>query len=178
MTLNSYNLATLCPITPMLENQLDGPFSYNFMEELAAKIEEDPTKSMRSLAEEMNVDPKMIKTAMDDLSLKSYIWRQQQLLTAAVEVKRLEQSKRLLTWVKHHGSIVCIFSDKMWAVDQARNARNDQYLATSVDVVPPINYTMFPFGAMMLGIVASDSNRMPPHWFPRGLKVETSRRMW
>ncbi len=46
-------------------------------------------------------------------------------------------------------------------------------LAYYVDEVPPINTTKHPQSAMMLGVVASDGKRMPPYWFPKGLKVGT-----
>ena len=60
---------------------------------------------------------------------------------------------------------------KNWTVDQTRNARNDRFLAYHVENVPPINATKHPASAMMLGVVASDGKRMPPFWFPKGLRV-------
>lgn len=46
-----------------------------------------------------------------------------------------------------------------------------RFLAYCVDEVPPINSSKHPASAMMLGVVASDGKRMPPFWFPNGLKI-------
>ena len=49
----------------------------------------------------------------------------------------LERSKLLLTWIKHHGSTVRLFSDKKnFTVDIAYNRRNDRFLASSSSEVP------------------------------------------
>ncbi len=67
-------------------------------------------------------------------------------------------------------STVLVFSSKKnWMVDQAKNVRNDRYLAYNVDEVPVINQYLA--SAIMLGIVASSSRRMPPYWFLKGLKI-------
>lgn len=72
--------------------------------------------------------------------------------------------------MKHHPSTICIFSDKKtWTVNQTRNSRNDQYLASCVEEVPPINTTKHLASVMMLGDVGSDGQRMPcPHSDSRG----------
>jgi len=138
----------------------------NFLERLKELIDEDPTKFLRNLAD-LGCSQTMIVTAVGDLGTKSYVCQCRQLLTSATKVKRVEKSKKLTMWLKHHGSTVQIFSDKkIWRVDQARNSLNDRYLAYGVDEVPPINTTKFPASAMMLDVVASDGKRTPPIWFP------------
>ena len=42
-----------------------------------------------------------------------------------------------------------------------------------MEEVPPIHVTKHPQSAMMLGVVASDGKRMPPHWFEKGLRLGT-----
>ncbi len=146
----------------------------DFMARLKELIEADPTKSMRSLASDLGCSAATIHSTVRELGMKSYVRRRRQLLTGAMKEKRLDRSKKLITWLKHHGSTVRIFSDKkIWTVDQARNSRNDRFLAFSVDKVPPIHQTKFPAGAMMLGVIASDGKRLPPIWFPKGTKVGT-----
>ncbi len=67
-----------------------------------------------------------------------------------------------------HASTVQIFSDKkLWTVDQARNIPNDRLLATGIDNVPLILCQKHPASAMMLGVISSDGNRVPPFWFPQ-----------
>ncbi len=59
----------------------------------------------------------------------------------------------------------------MFTVNQVRNSRTDRYFAESPLSVPPVNQTKHPAGAMMLGVVASDGKKIPPYWFPCGLKI-------
>ena len=37
----------------------------------------------------------------------------------------------------------------------------------------PVMRTKHPQGVMMLGVVASDGKKMPPYFFPQGLKINT-----
>ena len=136
---------------------------------------ENPTKSIRKIAKEVNVSKTTIRIHLKTLGLSSYVRRHRQLLSNAAKVKRVERSKKLLGKLKKSTpSQVRIFSDeKNWTVDQARNARNDRYIAHSPKEVPVINRTKYPASAMMLGVVGSDGKRMPPFWFPKGLRVGT-----
>ena len=151
--------------------------SDEFLTRLKAEIEANPTISMRKLSKMFEVSKTTIMTAVKaDLGAFSYVRRRRQLLTEKVRGLRVEKGKKLLWWMKKNdGSIVRIFSDKkLWTVDQKRNARNDRWLAYCVEEVPPINQTKHPASAMMLGAVASDGKKMPPHWFPKGLRIDTT----
>ncbi len=140
-----------------------------FMGDLTNAIEASPMTSMRKHAKNFRVDPKTIRKAVKDLGAFSYVRRRRQLLTGTMKETRVIKGKRLLSWMKNHPSTVRIFSDKkLWTVDQARNSRNDRYLAYCIDQVPPINTSKHPASCMMLGVVASDSKRMDPYWFPKG----------
>ena len=144
-----------------------------FLAGLACKIEADPTRSMRKTAKDLNVSEGTIRNAVGLLGLHSYVRRRRQLLSAATKERRVERGKVLINWLKKKSpSTVLVFSDKKnWTVDQARNAQNDRFLAFRVEDVPPVNQTKHPASAMMLGVVASDGKRMPPFWFPKGLRV-------
>ncbi|QQP55180.1 Transposable element tcb2 transposase, partial [Caligus rogercresseyi] len=127
---------------------------------------------MRKQAKNLGVSKDTIRNAVQDLGLVSYVRRRRQLLSDASKETRGIKGKKLLTWMKHNGSTVWIFSDKkLWTVDQVLNSRNDRYLAYCIEEVPSINTTKHPASAMMLGVVSSDGNRMPPFWFPKGLKI-------
>ncbi len=105
---------------------------------VAATIEADPTTSVNQMARKLNVSVSTVKKRVDELGFKSYVRRHRQLLSEASQRSRMERGQKLITWLKHHPSTVQIFSDKkMWTVDQARNAQNDRYLATSPSEVPP-----------------------------------------
>ncbi len=146
----------------------------DFLTGVACEIEASPTSSMRNMAKTLGVDEKTIRTSVKNLGAVSYVRRKRQLLTEAIKIRRVEKGKKLLSWMKSNSSIIRIFSDKKnWTVGQTRNSRNDRYLAYCVEEVPPINVTKHPQSAMMLGVVASDGKRMPPYWFPKGLRVGT-----
>jgi len=142
---------------------------------LACEIEASPTTSMRQMAKNLDVSARTIRRAVKDLGAFSYVRRRRQLLSDALKARRLDKGTKLLNWLKSQPrSTIRIFSDKKnWTVDQKRNARNDRFLAYHVEDVPPIMETKHPASAMMLGVVASDGKRMPPHWFPCGLRVGT-----
>ncbi len=109
-------------------------------EAVAAAVKADPTKPMLAMARELNVAFRTVKDKVKDLSLKSYVCQHCQLHSEALKKSRLDRGKKLITWLKHHPSTVRIFSNKkMWTVDQARNAQNNQFLARSPSEVPPIN---------------------------------------
>ena len=146
-----------------------------FLADLSNTIEADPSTSMRKLAKKAGVSEGTIRNSVVDLELTSYVRRRRQLLTKTTKKTRVAKGKKLLARCKKEGpSTVRIFSDKkLWTVDQARNARNDRWLAYHVEDVPPINVTKHPASAMMLGVVSSDGKRMPPYWFPKGLKIGT-----
>ena len=99
---------------------------------------------MRKMAKELNVSECTIRNGVKDLGACSYVRRRRQLLTAKSKMARVERGKKLINWLKKKRlSTVLFFSDKKnWTVDQAKNSRNDRYLAYNVDQVPPVNQTM------------------------------------
>ncbi|QQP57757.1 Transposable element tcb2 transposase [Caligus rogercresseyi] len=80
----------------------------------------------------------------------SYARRKRQLLSASAKNSRVECGQQLINWLKKKpSSTILVFSDKKhWTVDQSRNARNDR-------------------------VVVTDGKRMPPYWFPKGLRLGT-----
>ncbi len=92
----------------------------DFIDVLKTKIAKDPTTSIRKKAAELKVDPETVRTALhDDLSLKSYTRTPRHtLLTECMKTRRLERCKKVLRYIKNHGSTVKIFSDeKIFTVD-------------------------------------------------------------
>ncbi|QQP53735.1 Putative transposable element [Caligus rogercresseyi] len=61
----------------------------------------------------------------------------------------------------------------MFTVDQAFNRRNDRVVVPKDEEAPPVMTTKHPAGVMVLGVVGSDGQKMPPHFFPCGLKINT-----
>eukprot|EP00106_Octopus_bimaculoides_P014596 XP_014782038.1 PREDICTED: uncharacterized protein LOC106877607 [Octopus bimaculoides] len=101
-----------------------------FLKALKSKILKDPTKSMRKMAIELEVDNKTIRNAVKyDLRLESYTRTPKHLLTTAMKENRLERCKKIITWFKKKSSIVTIFSDeKIFTVDAVLNRRNDRFI--------------------------------------------------
>lgn len=52
-------------------------------------------------------------------------------------------------------------------VDGHRNRQNDRYVASSPDEVKPMFRSKNPQSAMALGVVGSDGQAMPLHWFEK-----------
>ena len=83
--------------------------------------------------------------------------------------------------MKNQKSTVRIFSDeKLWTVNLSRNVRIDRFITFSPSEVHHIHTTKYPASAMMLDtsnypassmVVGSDGKRIPPYWFPQGLKT-------
>jgi hypothetical protein len=145
----------------------------DFVNALKTKIAKDPTTSMRKIAAELKVDPKTIRTAVhDDLGLKSYTRTPRHLLTESMKARRLERCKKVLRYIKNHGSTVKIFSDeKIFTVDAVLNRRNDRYLAKSTVDVKGTFRTKHPAQVMVFGVVASDGKKMPTFFYKPGEKV-------
>jgi hypothetical protein len=88
----------------------------------------------------------------------------------------LEKSKKLLAKIKHPSvpNKLIFFSDeKNFTQDQKINRRNNRWLCSDPSEVPIIMSTKFPANVMVLGIVSNEGDVMPPHFFPKGLKVNT-----
>lgn len=145
----------------------------HFLDVLQAKIKQDPTLSMRKMANQLNVNPNTIKTAVNtDLGLKSFARTPRHLLNAALKSKRLTRCKKVLHYLKTHAGTVTIFSDeKIFTVDAVVNRRNDRYLAKSIEDVKGTFRTKHPAQIMVLGVVASDGKKMPPYFFKPGERV-------
>ncbi len=145
----------------------------DFLTELSDKIADNPTRSMRKLALDLDMSKMTICKAVGILGLHSYVCRKQQLLTAKSKEARVIKGKKLISTLKKKSpSTVLVFLDKKnWTVDQTRNARNDHFITFPIDDVPPITKTKHPASAMVLGVMASDGKRMPPFWFPKDLRA-------
>ncbi|QQP40763.1 Uncharacterized protein FKW44_014916 [Caligus rogercresseyi] len=134
--------------------------SGEFLNLLQENIKKDPTKSMRKMAAERNVALITVTRAVHEvLGLKSFVRTPRHLLAATM---------------KHNGDTVKIYSDKkIFTVDAVLNRRNDRFLAETRGQVEGYYRTKHPAQVMVLGIVASDGNKMPPHFFRPNEKVNS-----
>ncbi|QQP39799.1 Transposable element tcb1 transposase, partial [Caligus rogercresseyi] len=60
--------------------------------------------------------------------------------------------------------------------DKNSNRQNDRWICQIVDEVPVVKHTKFPSSVMVLGVISSEGDVMPlpPHFFEKGLKVNTA----
>ncbi|QQP35714.1 Uncharacterized protein FKW44_024007, partial [Caligus rogercresseyi] len=130
-------------------------------------IKKDPTKSMRKMAAERNVALITVTRAVHEvLGLKSFVRTPRHL--------KVRENQKVLNFFKHNGDTVKIYSDKkIFTVDAGLNRRNDRFLAETRGQVEGYYRTKHPAEVMVLGIVASDGNKMPPHFFRPNEKVNS-----
>ena len=100
----------------------------DFVKKVEAIININLSKSMRSMAAELEVDKRTIQQCADeDLPCKSYRMQTGQLLTQATKDRRLLNSAKLLNKLKHpkESNMLWFFSDeKNFCQDQAHNRQN------------------------------------------------------
>ena len=122
----------------------------------------------------MNINKSTIsRTVAKDLNMKSYCLRKCHLLTAALMEQRLIKGTALLKELKH-GSFchVRFFSDeKKFIQDKLHNQQNDRFITDDPEKVTIVMSTKFLTSVMVLGIMLSDGDVMPPYFFLEALRV-------
>ncbi len=119
------------------------------MEEIEQKFSDSPTMSMRKMVRDMDMSHLMMVEAVKDLGMVSRVRPLRHLLTQQQKEKSqhgrvAERYTSMLTWLKHHGATVKIFSEKtMFTVDQFFNHRNDRRVGpVGAEAVPvPVQCT-------------------------------------
>ncbi|UYV71114.1 hypothetical protein LAZ67_8001791, partial [Cordylochernes scorpioides] len=145
-----------------------------FVKNVKEKIDGNPGKSMRAIAKEMDVGSMtIVRTIREDLGLKSYALRKGQLLTENMKNNRKGKAAALLNNLKHDSfGMLRFFSDeKNFDVDQKVNPRNDRWICKDRSEIPVVMHTKFPASVMVLGVISSEGDVMPPHFFEKGLRM-------
>ncbi|UYV82067.1 hypothetical protein LAZ67_21000652 [Cordylochernes scorpioides] len=145
-----------------------------FVKNVKEKIDGNPGKSMRAIAKEMDVGSMtIVRTIHEDLGLKSYALRKGQLLTENMKNNRKGKAAALLNNLKHDSfGMLRFFSDeKNFDVDQKVNPRNDRWICKDPSEIPVVMHTKFPASVMVLGVISSEGDVMPPHFFEKGLRM-------
>ncbi|UYV64486.1 hypothetical protein LAZ67_3000928, partial [Cordylochernes scorpioides] len=145
-----------------------------FVKNVKEKIDGNPGKSMRAIAKEMDVGSMtIVRTIHEDLGLKSYALRKGQLLTENMKNNRKGKAAALLNNLKHDSfGMLRFFSDeKNFDVDQKVNPRNDRWICKDPSEIPVVMHTKFPASVMVLGVISSEGDLMPPHFFEKGLRM-------
>lgn len=146
-----------------------------FVARVQEMVDSDPGKSMNKLSKELGVGYGTIfRIINEDLRYRSYILKRGQFMNAAMRERRLVKAKKLLNKVKHpdKDDLLRFFSDeKNFDQDQKANRRNDRWLCKDPDDVPRVMHTKFPATIMILGVISSEGDVMPPYFFERGTKL-------
>ena len=122
----------------------------------------------------MNVNKSTIfRTVAKDLNMKSYCLRKRHLFTAALMKRRLIKGTALLNELKHglSGHVIFFSKEKKFIQDKLHNRQNDRFITDDPEEVPIVMSTKFPTSVMVLDVVSSDGDAMPPYFFPEGLRV-------
>ena len=172
-------------VTPERKKRDSGPGRKRtpaFLQQLRALIEEDPMKSLRQLARELDVSPFLVRQAVhEDLRFKSYVIRVRQLLTDRMKAKRLMIGKQLLSSLKREASgLVRVFSDeKVFTIDRKTNRlKRGGCLCRYPGEVPVAMKTKLSACVMVLGVVTSNGDVTPPHFFEQNEKVRPEVYLW
>ncbi|UYV83395.1 hypothetical protein LAZ67_23000870 [Cordylochernes scorpioides] len=104
---------------------------------------------------------------------RSYALRKGQLLTENMKNNRKGKAAALLNNLKHDSfGMLRFFSDENnFDVDQKVNPRNDRWICKDPSEIPVVMHTKFPASVMVLGVISSEGDVMPPHFFEKGLRM-------
>ncbi len=85
---------------------------------------------------------------------------------------RVTQATKLLNWLKHAPPETVRISpdEKLWTVDQTHYSRLDWVIAVAPEDVPSVLMSKHPTSSMQMGIVTSDTRKLPL-WLGQGQKV-------
>lgn len=148
----------------------------DFVQRLQALVSEDPTKSYRELATELDVSRTTVMDAIhNDLRCRSYSRAVRHFLSEQQKDRRVERCEMLLSSLKHSAAAgrIRFFSDeKIFTVDPMHNRRNSRWIAADPSEVPSVTKTKHPAHVMVLGVISSEGDVMPPHFFTQNVNKE------
>ena len=104
---------------------------------IAARISRNPQRSMRKMAEELQISRESVRRMVKrDLGLSPLRLRKIHLLTTASRQKRLDGRRLLIQRLEGHGLDTVLFSDeKIFSVEQCFNRQNDRVLSKNVSSI-------------------------------------------
>ncbi len=148
-----------------------------FIMDVERLIQEDPSRSMRAIACELNVSATVVRRVVkEEIKLKSYALKRGQFMNQGTKERRLAKAKKLLWKLKkptEHKQLIFFSDEKNFSQDQKVNRRNNRWICADRSNVPIVMATKFPATVMVLGVVSNQGDVMPPHFFPKGRKINT-----
>jgi transposase-like protein len=149
----------------------------DFVESLQVLLDQDPGRSMRSLARELGVSARTVRRKVEqDIRYKSYALRKGQFLSQATKEKRFQKARKLLNKLNkpsENGQLIFFSDEKNFSQDQKVNKKNNRWLCSDATKVPVVMATKFPSSVMVLGVISNEGDVMPPHFFAKGLRLNS-----
>ena len=144
--------------------------------QVCGKVHENPATPLRQLARETGTSVGFVsKVVKQDLSLKSYKYRERQFLSENNVLEREIRSREILNEMKRprFGKKVRIFfsDEKIFTVERTINRQNDRYLAQEPEEVPIVQHQHHPKAVMALCVVSSSGEKMEPVFFEQGHRL-------
>jgi hypothetical protein len=140
-------------------------------------VDQGPSRSMRSLARELNISKFVVRKKMAaGYPLQGYALRRGQFMRQATKERRLEKAKLLLNQLKNPAAnrhLIFFSEENNFSQDQKVNKKNNRWLCADISKVPIVMATKFAATVMVLGMVSNEGDVMPPHIFAKGLKINT-----
>ena len=146
-----------------------------FVRDLQRRIEEDPRRSIAAL--DIGVDRMTIRKYLKThIQYKSYKMRQGQFMSMASQERRLDKAKKMLNKLKNlqrskKTELIFLSDEKNFTQDQKINRQNNRWLCSDPKDVPVVMSTKFPTAVIVLAVISSKVNIMPPSFFERRLRV-------
>ena len=146
-------------------------------EEAKKAFQANPTMSIAEFAKKKDVARSTVGVAIKAAGGRSLKYKEKPLLTKHQQEVRLERCWRLLNDIKHSRDRIIFFSDeKTFTVDPVINKQNNRVVCFE-DTPSELRYvsrTKHPASVMMLGVVASTGQKMPPIWFDAGYRLNAA----
>ena len=141
--------------------------SPRFLAGLKRSVDSNPTIPMSVLAKKRNVSRRTISRAINDLGYRSRTRGVKHLLTEAMKQVRFERGRHLLNVLKSStaGQVRFFSDEKIFTVDRVINRRNDRWISDDASKVVPAMRSKKPTSVMLLSVISSDGDIMPPHFF-------------
>ena len=105
----------------------------NLKEKLRKRIARNPRRSIRKMAQDFQISDRSLRRVIhDDLGIKALRRKKVQMLTTAMQQKRVDRSRALLSRATPVLNNILFSDEKLFTIEQASNSQNDRILSPSV----------------------------------------------
>ncbi|QQP40798.1 Uncharacterized protein FKW44_014966 [Caligus rogercresseyi] len=160
------NLQRIRELTTAQERQ--NPTS-RFLAGFKRSIDAHPDTPISKLAKDRNVHRSTIEKAIKiDLRDRSRARATRHRLTEQNMADRVSKGKILINQMKSKTGFLRFFSDeKIFTIDASHYRRNDRWICLDADEVKPFMKTKNPASNMILAVISTEGDIMPPYFFQK-----------